>query len=82
MERMVSTSRFLLWSVTVVFFVRTWYMYLVIGWGIYVNWAAKLELCAHTNLGYTTTSLPTSLKNCNTLSFVSKTWLSRNAGLT
>lgn len=28
MERMVSTSRFLLWSVTVVFFVRTWYMYL------------------------------------------------------
>lgn len=28
MERIVSTSRFLLWSVTVVFFVRTWYMYL------------------------------------------------------
>lgn len=28
MERMVSTRRFLLWSVTVVFLVRTWYIYL------------------------------------------------------
>ncbi|TNN34761.1 hypothetical protein EYF80_055071 [Liparis tanakae] len=29
MERMVSTRRFRLWSVTVVFLVRTWYMYLM-----------------------------------------------------
>lgn len=29
MERMVSTSRFLLWSVTVVFLVRTLYTYLM-----------------------------------------------------
>lgn len=28
MERMVSTSRFRLWSVTVVFLVKTWYIYL------------------------------------------------------
>lgn len=28
MERMVSTRRFRLWSVTVVFLVKTWYMYL------------------------------------------------------
>lgn len=33
MERMVSTSRFLLWSVTVVFLVRTWYIYLKKRWG-------------------------------------------------
>lgn len=29
MVRMVSTSRFRLWSVTVVFLVRIWYMYLI-----------------------------------------------------
>lgn len=32
MERMVSTRRFRLWSVTVVFLVRTWYIYLEM-WG-------------------------------------------------
>lgn len=60
MERMVSTRRFRLWSVTVVFLVRTWYMYLRDEWVVYAgnnvvnaHLSFNLSICTNFSLNLT-----------------------------